>query len=326
MKLAFSKYHGTGNDFILIDNRGGNIRLTRDQIALLCDRHLGIGADGLMFLNTREGYDFGMSYYNSDGNESTLCGNGGRCITAFARSLDLIKFNARFTAIDGEHTAEIINKIGEITSIRLKMSDIDKSKIQELKSKIQNPKSKIIYHTSSLVPRPSSFVINTGSPHCLIFMEDTSAIDVGQEGRKIRYDTVFEPEGTNVDFVQILENNHLFVRTYERGVEDETLSCGTGVTAAALAYAIIKLQAMRHEAHGIDHQASGIRYPASRIGVEIPGTRDSIRIETRGGLLTVTFRHEADRFTDIWLEGPAEFVFKGEIEVNRETKDVRRKM
>jgi len=292
MKLEFHKYHGTGNDFILIDNRKGRIRLTQEQIMKLCDRHLGVGADGLMLLSSQSGYDFGMVYYNSDGKESTMCGNGGRCMVAFAHSLGLIRNRATFTAIDGEHTAEILDQTGPVTKVKLKMADVPLSNYQT--AKIENRKSKI--------------VINTGSPHLIVFIENVREIDVVTEGRRLRNDPQFAPDGTNVDFVEV-KNDNLFVRTYERGVENETLSCGTGVTAAALAYS--RFEAQRHEgmdAPVISHPGSGIQHPTSNI----QHPTSTIKLETRGGHLTVSFLQQEGDFTDIWLEGPAEFVFSGE--------------
>jgi diaminopimelate epimerase len=279
MNFTFHKYHGAGNDFILIDNREGSIRLTQEQIARLCDRHFGIGADGLMLLTSAPGYDFGMVYYNSDGKESTMCGNGGRCITAFAKHLGIIDNNARFLAIDGEHTSDIFQKEGYVMHIRLKMKDVSENEYRILN---------IEYRISKY--RQSTIVINTGSPHLVLFIDDVSAIDVVAEGRRLRNDPQFAPDGINVDFVQIKDDGSLFVRTYERGVENETLSCGTGVTAAAIAFASAKPRAMSHEPRDV-------RCP----------------IITLGGKLTVSFRREESRFTDIRLEGPAEEVFRGEI-------------
>ncbi len=260
MILNFSKYHGAGNDFILIDNRKEEIRLTQKEVAFLCNRHFGIGADGLMLLNYSKEYDFEMQYFNSDGNESTMCGNGGRCIAAFASHLGIIDKTTVFKAIDGLHTAKIIEDKGNIKIVRLQMLDV-----KEIK-KIDN-----------------YFLLNTGSPHYVQFVDNVEAIDIVAEGRKIRYDEKFAPGGLNVNFVQIKEN-HLFVRTYERGVEDETLSCGTGVTAAALAYAFDKNI----------HQVS---------------------IHTKGGTLAVTFEKQNNSFKNIYLEGEACFVFEGEVKV-----------
>ena len=259
-KYTFYKYHGTGNDFVIIDNR--DLKFNRNQHALvakLCDRRFGIGGDGLMLLQTKPGYDFEMVYYNADGKESSMCGNGGRCIVEFSRTLGLIKDKAHFIAIDGEHMATV--KPGFVS---LKMNDV---KQVELNADF-------------------SF-LNTGSPHYVAFVNDIRNYNVFEEGKKIRNNSRFKAEGTNVNFVE-KEYNDLFVRTFERGVEGETYSCGTGVTAAALVASIKNV-------------ATADNYCS---------------IKTLGGNLNVKFnRHEDNSFSDIWLEGPATFVFKGEIEV-----------
>ncbi|MGQ0829450.1 MAG: diaminopimelate epimerase [Bacteroidota bacterium] len=260
MQINFHKYQGTGNDFIIIDNR--DLKFNRGDNALvakLCDRRLGIGADGLMLLQNKQGYDFEMVYYNSDGNESSMCGNGGRCISEFARTLGLVKDKAHFIAIDGAH--ESLIKPGFIT---LKMKDV---KNVELKSDF-------------------SF-LNTGSPHYVALVNDVEHFNVVEEGKKIRNNDRFKAEGTNVNFIE-KKNNGLFVRTYERGVEGETYSCGTGVTAAALVAAI----------------------------KNISTAQDFCDIKTLGGNLKVKFnKHTDNSFTDVWLEGPATFVFTGEITI-----------
>jgi diaminopimelate epimerase len=258
MRLNFSKYQGTGNDFIIIDNRGKGWNLEEPQIARLCDRHFGIGADGLMLLRQQEGYDFSMSYFNSDGRESSMCGNGGRCITAYAHHLGLIQKRARFHAIDGEHIAEILTIDDEGFRIRLKMKDT------------------FIYSDSE-----DGIFVNTGSPHFVKFVENLEILDVVAQGKAIRNDDSFAPDGTNVDFVEVGAEG-LFVRSYERGVENETLSCGTGVTASALATAFISGENVN-------------RY----------------LVRTRGGKLTITFQQDGMSFRDIWLEGAARFVFSG---------------
>lgn len=263
MKTEFFKYHGTGNDFIIIDNRRLQWKPDRQQVAFLCNRHMGIGSDGLMLLTNADGYDFGMIYFNSDGNESTMCGNGGRCLTAFARLLGMTETKARFYAIDGEHEAFILNEAGTLTHVKLKMKDVI---VEE--------------------PVGGNFFIDTGSPHYVIFGTNVNRMDVVKKARKIRYDTCFAEEGTNVDFAEI-KNDHLFVRSYERGVEDETLSCGTGITASALAAA-----------------------------VKTPGNPGFYAIKTRGGDLKVSFNQEGNAFSDIWLEGPAELVFRGTVEIS----------
>ncbi len=260
MPIKFDKYHGTGNDFILIDNRKKEIELSTEQIMYLCHRHFGIGADGLMLLELEPGVDFKMVYFNSDGNESTMCGNGGRCITAYAKKLGLIEDKARFIAIDGLHEATIAND----GVVSLKMGDvkhIDKGE--------------------------NYFYLNTGSPHYVKFVFDVKHFNVFDEGKKIRNSDAFVAEGTNVNFIEKIEED-IFVRTYERGVEDETLSCGTGVTASALVAALK--------------------------GVAIG--KNNCRVRTLGGNLNVKFDKVLENtFYNIWLEGPAEFVFEGNIEL-----------
>jgi len=259
MKLQFSKYHGTGNDFILIDNRTAGITLTPKQIAALCHRRFGIGADGLMLLELEEGYDFKMVYFNSDGNPSSMCGNGGRCITRFAYDLGIHRQEFLFIAIDGPHKAWIDNK----NMIRLKMNNVDE---------VEN------HSTYEL--------LNTGSPHFIKFVSDLEGYPVYKEGNAIRNSEKFKKEGVNVNFVEVIDDHQIFVRTYERGVEDETYSCGTGVTAAAIVNA--------HNERGFNH----------------------IGIKTLGGELFVEYNKIDDNhFEDIWLCGPAIQVFEGNVTV-----------
>ena len=260
MKIVFHKYQGTGNDFIIIDNRNLNFKSANIKaIVQLCDRKFGIGADGLMLLESKPGYDFEVKYYNSDGSQS-LCGNGSRCIVNFARELKIIKDKTIFWAIDGEHEAVI----GKNKIVSLKMHDVNKVEAGF-----------------------DFYFLNTGSPHYVSFVTSLKKLDVYQLGKKIRNSPRFKREGTNVNFVEI-KSNTLFIRTYERGVEGETLSCGTGVTAVAL--------------------AASIQTKAKN--------KDWYNINTKGGNLKVKFKKKKDgSFSDIWLEGPAEFVFKGEINV-----------
>jgi len=256
--MIFYKYHGTGNDFILFDNRDGKLALSSAQVAHLCHRRFGIGADGLMLLQQAEGYDFRMVYYNSDGGESTMCGNGGRCLTAFAKMLGIIDRKANFIAIDGPHTSEI----HENGLISLHMKDV-----------------------SGMAIHDGYTILNTGSPHYVAWVKDVKEVDVFREGRGIRNRQHYQPNGINVNFVQLIDNK-LSVRTYERGVEDETLSCGTGVTAAAVAATC--------NATGTFHT----------------------HIETPGGHLEVSFTKPSELSAkDVILTGPAVFVFKGEIDV-----------
>jgi diaminopimelate epimerase len=261
MKIPFSKYHGTGNDFIIIDNREIKWEPTAQQVSAFCNRHFGIGADGLMLLSEKSGYMFAMTYYNSDGNESTMCGNGGRCMVAFAKSLGLAGCMARFWAVDGAHEAEIFDNQPE-TIYRLQMKDTQPGQV---------------YH--------DGIFIDTGSPHFVQYVEDVENTDVFRLGRALRHDPRFAPGGTNVDFVQVL-GNELFVRSYERGVENETLSCGTGVTASAIVTA------------SANHGNSGFYH-----------------IKTLGGRLKVSFVQTGNEFSEVWLEGPAKFVFSGEAKV-----------
>ena len=254
MKLHFYKYHGAGNDFIIINNLDKKISLSKEQINFLCDRHFGIGADGFMELLPSDSHDFAMKYYNSDGAEGTMCGNGGRCIVAFAKKTGLIGTTTEFEAIDGVHKA-ILHSFDDI---ELKMNDVTD------------------YKTSG-----NEFVADTGSPHIVIFTDNIDDIDVIAEGRKIRYSDRF-PEGINVNFVEI-KNGQIFMRTYERGVEDETLACGTGTVATAIAANVL-------------------------FGMESP-----VNINARGGKLSVKFNKTSNGFTDIRLRGPATFVFEGEI-------------
>jgi len=259
MQFNFFKYQGTGNDFIIADNRENNIVLTTAQIKQLCDRRFGIGADGLMLLNRKAGYDFEMIYYNADGNESSMCGNGGRCLVKFAYHLGIHKNPYKFIAVDGDHEASL----EESGWVYLKMKDV-----------------------KGITKNHSDSVLDTGSPHYVKNVTVIADYEVVKTGREIRYSDDFMKEGINVNFVQELNDQEIFVRTYERGVEDETLSCGTGVTAAALVFA--------HNDNGFNR----------------------IEVQTLGGHLAVEFdKTGEDEFKNIWLCGPAEFVFKGEIKI-----------
>ncbi len=261
MRIVFSKYQGTGNDFILIDNRVAGWKPGTQQVARLCDRHFGIGADGLMLLGEGSGVDFSMVYFNSDGRESTMCGNGGRCMAVFARRLGLTGETTRFSAADGVHEA-LFPAGKDAPVVRLGMQD----------SRIGGRWDDGVF-------------IDTGSPHFVVFDDEVRAVDVTGRGRTLRSDPRFGPGGTNVDFVERV-NDGLFVRTYERGVENETLSCGTGVTASALVSALV---------HG---------------PVDGP-----VKVTTPGGVLEVRYGMTGNEFRDIWLEGPALLVFEGSIEL-----------
>jgi len=257
MLIEFSKYQGTGNDFILVDDRAGRLSLNSSTIARLCDRHFGIGADGLIILRTLTGFDFEMLYYNSDGNTSSMCGNGGRCIMAFARSLGIAGSEANFNAADGAHRAIAISETPGI--VKLKMSDV-----------------------SEIRRNDDHLFLDTGSPHVVIFVDDVSKVDVRKLGREIRNSDTYRSNGVNVNFVQVAVNR-ILVRSYERGVEDETLSCGTGVTASALA--------------------------TDYLGKLPPN--DHCKVQTLGGDLRVYFDKSGSAYSNVWLEGEATFVFAG---------------
>ncbi|MEO6289014.1 MAG: diaminopimelate epimerase [Ginsengibacter sp.] len=258
MKIEFYKYQGTGNDFVIMDNRMGAYNdITPKQVNLLCNRRFGIGADGLILLNEKAGFDFEMKYFNADGKAGSMCGNGARCILKFASTQGIKKSNYHFTAADGVHEAEI-DLNGDI---RLKMHDVNGVR-------------------DSL----NHFVLDTGSPHYVKYTGDIMNVDVVNEGRAIRNSKEFVEEGINVNFVETLDEDQIYVRTYERGVEDETLSCGTGVTASALISA--------HNDNGFNR----------------------VEVKTSGGRLSVEFEKLSDNhFVNIWLCGPAEMVYKGEI-------------
>lgn len=258
MVVHFSKYHGTGNDFILIDSRKNVIpEASPVLISALCDRHFGIGADGLILLMPSETEDFRMVYYNSDGHEGSMCGNGGRCITAFAQASGWIDRECSFEAADGLHLANVL----ENGDVSLSLNDVAQVRKQD-----------------------GNYFLDTGSPHLVKFVDNAMDMDVVTEGRRYRYDKSF-PDGTNVNFVEF-KGDHVLVRTYERGVEDETLSCGTGVTAAAI--------------------ASSMHYS----NIDSP-----VLVETRGGKLKVSFAVKGEGYGEIFLTGPATEVFKGTIQI-----------
>lgn len=256
--MKFYKYQGTGNDFVMIDNRLGEWdELSIENIEKLCDRRFGIGADGLIKINSAKGVDFEVDYYNSDGSKS-FCGNGARCSVAFAHFLDIIEDKTTFTAIDGIHEAEIKNGI-----VKLKMGDV-----------------------SNINTVGNDFVLNTGSPHYVKYVEMLNNYNVYKTGNEIRNSETYKQEGINVNFVEKLSDKELFVRTYERGVEDETYSCGTGVTAAALTF-------MKNN------------------------NQTFVGVKVMGGQLKVYAEKDGEGFKNIWLEGPAVQVFKGDINLDK---------
>jgi len=261
VKIQFYKYQGAGNDFILVDNRDKAIDHTDPQlISRLCDRRFGIGGDGMMFLQNIEGYDFEMVYYNADGQPSSMCGNGGRCIVAFAKFLGVIDTDTDFLAVDGPHHAKISAQ-GDWVS--LQMIDVD-----------------------TVNRDGDAYVLNTGSPHYVTLTEGLKDKDVYHDGHAIRNNDTYKAKGINVNFVEPKGEGY-FVRTFERGVEDETYACGTGVTAVALAMA-------QH-----NNQTGTIETP----------------VKVLGGDLNIRFNYDGKAFKDIFLEGPAKLVFEGVVEM-----------
>ncbi len=256
MQTTFYKYQGTGNDFILIDNRSGSFpKENHALISQWCHRRFGIGADGLILLEDDAQTDFKMVYFNADGHEGSMCGNGGRCIVAFAAHLDLIDGNTTFNAVDGLHKAIISDG-----SVELNMKDV-----------------------ATVKPKEKAIFLDTGSPHHVQLVEGLEDMDVPREGARLRYG-LYGKAGSNINFVSQLGPNRFQVRTYERGVEDETLSCGTGVTAVALA---------------MDH----LGYSSA----------SELEIKTAGGPLTVKFERSGAGYSNIHLSGPAQQIFKGII-------------
>jgi diaminopimelate epimerase len=264
VKIHFSKYQATGNDFVVIDNRTGDYTFSKDQIEMICHRKFGIGADGLILIEPHPSLDFNLVYYNSDGSQS-LCGNGSRAAVRMASSLGIVNGKAQFNAYDGAHSAELLAS----GIVKLRMNDV---------KKVENLNEDLFIHT--------------GSPHYIRFVTNVQQYPVVEEGKKIRHSETYKPGGTNVNFVELLSGNTIFVRTYERGVEDETLSCGTGIVAAALA--------------------------ASFKGYSSP-----VKVKALGGDLSVEFKPitsgsaigQEGAFTDIFLIGPAKLVFEGDLEL-----------
>lgn len=258
MITAFNKYQGTGNDFIIIDNRNSSFNPSDAKlVSKLCSRKFGIGADGLILINNVSGFDFEMVYFNADGFESTMCGNGGRCAADFAIRTGIADKKMIFKAFDGPHEA-----ISENGIISLKMNNVGEVKFIN-----------------------GNFFINTGSPHYILFTKNLKDKDIYDEGKRIRFSKDFPEGGTNVNFVEI-EEYGIYVRTYERGVENETLSCGTGVTASAIASVL--------SGHFVS---------------------SPVNVRTEGGDLRVEFDNYGNRISNIWLSGPATFVFEGKIEI-----------
>ena len=260
MQLEFYKYQGTGNDFVMIDNRSNSFPKENTQlVAHLCDRRFGIGADGLILLDSDTDTDFRMVYYNSDGNLSSMCGNGGRCLVAFAKKLNVIQDETTFIATDGLHYATVAAD-GIVSLQMIDVAEIKKEKDYTF--------------------------MNTGSPHHVQLVEDLEHYNVKENGAALRYGPLYGAAGSNINFVKKINEDTFSLRTYERGVEDETLACGTGATAVAIAM-----------------NATG------------QTNASSINLNVEGGKLAVSFEKMGDLFTNVFLIGPAEFVFKGQIEI-----------
>lgn len=265
-QIKFYKYHGTGNDFIVIDNRIKIFPVKNYKLVeQLCDRRFGIGADGLLLLNTSKKYDFDMGYYNANGKPGSMCGNGARCIIYFAHKSGIRKKQFVFTAPDGLHESTLVseNKKKNSSLVKVKMSDVN-----EIKN------------------IGKDLFLDTGSPHYIRFVNDASKIDVFEEGRKIRYSKPFVTNGTNVNFVAV-KNNTIFIRTYERGVENETLACGTGVTAAAIA----------------------------AVATNKINQTSKIKVQALGGTLFVYLKKKESVFEEVYLEGEAQEVYEGSITI-----------
>ena len=260
MVIQFYKYEGCGNDFVIIDERSGELQLSESQIAAICDRRFGIGADGVLLLGNHAEYDFQMVYFNADGSRATMCGNGGRCLSAFAHKMNAMGDKGKFIADDGPHTAEIQWIEDTITQVAISMKDATPQEVSA-----------------------QHIFINTGTPHYVLFVDDIETADVVETGRKIRNNSQFAPTGTNVNFVQ-LAPGEIFVRTYEKGVEEETLACGTGVTASAMAASL-------------------------RTGFT------DFDVKARGGNLHVSFDKKEHTFTNVILTGPARLVYTGEFDL-----------
>lgn len=264
MRIHFFKYQATGNDFVIIDNRKNQYSFTNQQIEKICDRRFGVGADGLMLIEKHPLLDFNLVYYNSDGSQS-LCGNGSRAAVLMAATLGLLKSITSFNAYDGKHDAQLLAN----GDVRLKMNDVN-----------------------IVQKKGVDYFIHTGSPHHIRLVENLNHYPVVAEGRKIRYSDEYAPEGTNANFIELLNNNTISLRTYERGVEDETFSCGTGATAAALA-------AYFH------------------------GYKSPVFVNVKGGTLSVEFKvspsgpngSQSANFQDVFLIGPAKMVFEGDLEL-----------
>ena len=277
--MKFYKYQGAGNDFLIADNRDGSVQLSAAQIAALCDRRYGVGADGLMLLESSEEYDFRMVYYNSDGSGGMMCGNGGRCMVAFAADRGISHFD--FDAADGFHTAEILQLDGPLKVVRLKMKDVVSYE----------------YYPSLTGPKADSdgYFLDTGTRHYVRFVADLDAYDIVAEGRDIRYNAEeLQPVGANVNYVEPFDAG-VKVRTYEKGVEDETFACGTGIVASCVASYI----------KGVDPSEI---YADGRVRYDVRAKRDRLSVDF--------IPSEKITAQDVWLTGPATYVAEINVDID----------
>jgi diaminopimelate epimerase len=276
---TFYKYQGAGNDFLIADNRDGGLQLSIEQIEALCDRRYGVGADGLMLLEKSPVYDFRMVYYNSDGSGGMMCGNGGRCMVAFAADMGISHFD--FEAADGFHTAQILDAAHGIKTVRLKMKDVDAVQTYDSLTGVK-------------VPSSGSF-LDTGTRHYVRFVADLDYYDIVSEGRDIRYHAQeFLPVGVNVNFIEPLDGN-LKVRTYEKGVEDETYACGTGIVASCVAAFVAG-------------HAPSMTMADGRVRYDVRAKKDDLSVDFMPSEVRVA--------EDVWLTGPAAFVAKIIVDLN----------
>ena len=271
--MKFYKYQGAGNDFLITDNRNGAIELSAAQIAAVCDRRYGVGADGLMLLESSDTYDFRMNYYNSDGSGGMMCGNGGRCMVAFAADMGITHYD--FDAADGFHTAQILKDENGVKTVRLKMKDVSEIRRYE---RLEGPSS----------PSKGCF-LDTGTRHYVRFVEALEEYDIVGEGRDIRYNAVeLQPIGANVNYVEPCEG-FIKVRTYEKGVEDETFACGTGIVASCVA--------------AFSEGVSPSSGEGERVKFDVMAKRDRLAVDFI----------PSEVAEDVWLTGPAAFVAEIEI-------------
>lgn len=302
--MTFYKYHGAGNDFLIADGRDIDIDLSAGQIARLCERHTGIGADGVMVLERSSDADFRMRYYNSDGSGGMMCGNGGRCIVAFAADLGYESFV--FEAPDGPHVAELENTVEAFSSepriVRLKMKDVQGAALYENK-------------TGAMFP---DVFLDTGTRHLVHFVEDVGECDVVGAGRSLRYDTRFAPQGVNVNFVRVNDflpdgNLDIDVRTYEKGVEDETLACGTGIVASSMASWIRGVLGGCGRSSGPVEVSARVHARIADLKVNFVPRLDGVSCHDKTGLRgNETLPFTAD---NVWLQGPAVFVARIEVQL-----------